>query len=415
MIDRITSGNTEATSILPLITHPEQDILTEQKIQSVVRLSKPDSAHAQSLSEKMFKDYPLLALELPRHVKASLSVSGFQESLSERPFRFGFIFKILGTLGAPVARWQQSLDAQPSFWRTLFLKTPVMDHALPLFETLIQALPQATADKLKYKQIQNLVAQHVSEKIWLWALTGQLKSDLDSASTGLYKTVPESIFAAMNTHPELAAKQIRQFITERFKTADNTALIEALKTDLTARLATLDPQLVSLANAVLVKREFGPNFRIDAAKDVGDMDGLRNTPPAKRVMRFEKEVQFIKSFWVPFSERIKSIFPASTIIAELTDFEPLANQNNTVANKARQKLFQKAFTSSPNFTYAYSPLHELVLSIKTLRNIATVTRKHRLNSLTAFSWEMLRYPGPLFVKHRPSLVVIITRTQAIRF
>ena len=125
-------------------------------------------------------------------------------------------------------------------------------------------------------------------------------------------------------------------------------------------ISSINGRFGTSAVAVLVaeRREFGLNWRIDAAKDVADMDFVREADPPDRAGRFVREMDFVKSFWADMTQAIRKESPKAVVIPEWTDFE-LLSDSKTAVDVARSLYEDNTFSGTPNMQYLYSPAHQL--------------------------------------------------------
>lgn len=73
-----------------------------------------------------------------------------------------------------------------------------------------------------------------------------------------------------------------------------------------------------LAEAMVGKAGLGLDFRLDAAKDITDMDAVRNGD-----MSFDEAWDQVIDFWKKYVREIKKVNPNAYIVAEITDVEKL--------------------------------------------------------------------------------------------
>ena len=140
------------------------------------------------------------------------------------------------------------------------------------------------------------------------------------------------------------------------RSASTTLVDDVL--ELEARLQGITPQGLAVAELVSDKRELGLNWRIDAAKDVADMDFIREADPPDRAARFVKEMAFVKSFWADMTQAIRKESPKAVVIPEWTDFV-LLSDSKTAVDVARSLYEDNTFSGTPNMQYLYSPAHQL--------------------------------------------------------
>ncbi|MBY0405930.1 MAG: hypothetical protein K2X66_18655, partial [Cyanobacteria bacterium] len=291
---------------------------------------------------------------LPLFFKSVLGHPKLKKQLIKE--EFPLTFKLVGWLLSPVLYPLQKIPfLKSAFDQIEDLLRPTSFHKKleRRLDEAIQTLPKDQQEHLKHAGVLPLLVESMAEKLYLTLLTGQEKSDTTLAENGFYKTVPQAI---VHSDPETAKDLLIPFLKSRLKTLSKEQLAAWTQEKLTG----LNPEMVSLASALLNKREFGLNWRIDAAKDVADFDRvLESKTPEEKIRRFEEEIEFVKTFWTKMTQKVKQIFEKSMTIAELTDFELLSN--GEVAKKSFEKLFDaNVFTSTPNMSYMYNTPTQLV-------------------------------------------------------
>lgn len=341
-------GKPKPNQVLPPVVLSDVERLTSAEAQAIMEGVQPATEEKNAgrlLTETLMRDYPLMALPLPTFFKGVLSYPALNKMLTEEPN--GLLARILSPLAAlpvigPLFAKLKDIVAPPPFQRKL----------ADVLHEVVDRMGGTPQDKLRYARIQSLVAEGLGEAVFLQLFTGQTSTDPQKVEEGFYKTVPQAI---IHSDPETAAHLLPRFLKQRLQTLDLTELAKGIE----KQVAGLDPQLAVLADELLKRREFGLNWRIDAAKDVADIDRVRNLDPQDRPQAFEEEIDFVDAFWKRIGGKIRETFPKSAIIAELTDFEMLGGDD--IAKKAMARLFDNnVFTSTPNMTYLYSSAHELV-------------------------------------------------------
>ena len=337
--------------VLPPITLPDVEKISAAEAKEIV-----DSVHADvdakktgaALADTILTEYPIMAQPLPDIFKATLSHPDLNKLLTEST---GGPFALLGKLIAPLSHLPLIGPVFGKLKET-FLPSTFQQKLEATINDITDRISDKQQDKLRYAKIRSLVADALGEAIYLQLFTGQTSEDPKAIEAGFYKTVPQAI---AKSDPETAAKLLPRFLKQRLASLDATAIANKLEKN----LAGLDPQLAVLAERVLQQREYGLNWRIDAAKDVADMDRVKNLDPQDRPAAFEEEIGFVKEFWLRVGGKVREVFPKSTMIAELTDFGKLSNKD--VEKKAMGELFENnVFTSTPNMSYMYSPVSEFV-------------------------------------------------------
>ena len=162
-------------------------------------------------------------------------------------------------------------------------------------------------------------------------------------------------------NPEDEAEQL----IKRLKTglnniseSDKEALADALKKKIKGTNATS----FRLAEAIVDRTQSGLDWRIDAAKDVADIDSLRNNQETD----FDTVFGQVTDFWQKFSQNVLKENPNSYMVAELTDMNDLYDKYGQDSQRYPSKtnligkfLTDSELTSIANYDYYFSTLPEM--------------------------------------------------------
>ncbi len=356
-LESITQTADQPNRLLPPVRFPRVETVDNAALQAA-REKLFENVHGEnlvlSLVQQLREQFPLQALTLPNHFKATLSHPKLKKELAEE--KLPFWAQMVGELIAPVIRPFRTISHFDYFCHQVqeLLRPRSFDDLLSrqLNQVIAELAPQQL-ERLKLKDVSGLLVEGLAEQIYLACLTGQADSDPAAIEAGFYATVPGYIHLS---DPETGKNLLKGFLKQRLKTLDWEPIKQKLQSDLNQ----LDPALVSVAQTVMQKREIGMNWRMDAAKDVGLMDRVRNLQrQSDRDKAFAEEMSFVESFWRNLSGRIRKGFPKSSIIAELTSFEKLASPDVAI-QWFRKLLGNGIFTSTPNMKFMYDTPMQVV-------------------------------------------------------
>jgi hypothetical protein len=363
-----------AAGILPPATHDVDNIDAEtakKYAQSSPELEREQTGAA--FAKALFQNVPLNTLQLPILFKANLNEPTFLEAQILRNGKF-FNFledQFLNLIDIPYV-------GKPFELLSNLVFSPRLEKAMgrkmqQVFDELSEQ--GGSAEKLRHQNIQSIVADQLGEKFYISLLTGKslkeaetLVQNPDQLEEAFYESLPVSLTQAS---PKDAARRLPNLLRQRLRELnhagpDNSPSLKVqLREEIEKTVKNLDPELVNLASNVLKEREFGLNWRIDAAKDVADMDKVRNMPNDEKARQeFRKQIDYLNKFWgQKLGDAMRSVFPKASVIAELTDFGTLARDGAEGSEGQIQKksLFENnTFTSTPNMEHTYSPLSQLV-------------------------------------------------------
>ena len=206
-------------------------------------------------------------------------------------------------------------------------------YVLPLVNQDIVkfALVKAVAPKSEVKYNQDGTVSYNYDK---------MKEETTLASMGILADSPEDEANLLVKHLKSGVKKISSQDKEKLTNA------------VTKRLQGLNENSFALAEMIVDRNNAGLDWRIDAAKDIADMDALRNGNA-----NFKDEWSSVVDFWRNFSKGVIDENPNAYMVAEVTDEFALHDNSGkfSTAKDAVMKLHQEAgMTSIANYSYFFT-------------------------------------------------------------
>ncbi|WP_303673731.1 hypothetical protein [Vampirovibrio chlorellavorus] len=329
----------------------------------------------QAFAHTLLQNVPLNTVPFPILFKANLNEDQFLKSL---PLRQGKLMNALED------RFLTLIDipyvGKPFEYLSQFVFSPRIEKAVgrkmqQIFNELDLNKENSAGYKLRHEAIQDIVADQLGEKLYISLITGkslkeaeELALNPEALETAFYESLPPSLIEAP---PREAARRLPILIRQRLRELNypgpknEPSLQVQIREEVEKIVQDLEPSLVNLAANVLKEREFGLNWRIDAAKDVADLDQVRQAPNTEKAREaFREQVKYLNEFWgQKLGDAMRGVFPKASVIAELTDFGLLArdDDHSQEGQALKKSLFESnTFTSAPNMEHTYSPLLQLV-------------------------------------------------------
>lgn len=223
--------------------------------------------------------------------------------------------------------------------------------------------------------VMELVGQDITKYAFLKALggdsfktkilnTGEMTYDYQTLSEG---TTLKALGINANS-PEDEAQKLASKIENGMKKL-STSDVSYVADSISKRIAGTDTASFRLAEALVEKSALGLDWRLDAAKDVMDMDAIRNEDNT-----FDDNWDNVIKFLAKFVQAVKTENPNTYTVAELTDIEdlmkdtygagvyPYANKTNLGQKfngepDAFAKFFaQTGITSEAGYSYFFTDL-----------------------------------------------------------
>lgn len=212
------------------------------------------------------------------------------------------------------------------------------------------AIPLLTAEIAKFAIIKGVSPD---AKITYDIQTGEISykynelKDTSLMQMGIIADSPEDEAISLIKHLKHGIKNIKDTATLE------QALVKSLK--------GTSAESFKLAEMIVSRAEGGLDWRIDATKDIADIESVRNGKT-----NFEFTWDQIIKFWTKFSENVKQYHPDAYIAAEVTDEGDIFNKGGgsstrfSSSTEAVKKLINEAgFTTIANYTYLSSGINEI--------------------------------------------------------
>ncbi|MCI1273634.1 MAG: hypothetical protein LKG27_04270 [Clostridiaceae bacterium] len=214
-----------------------------------------------------------------------------------------------------------------------------------------EVLPLISKEIAKFAIIKSLVP---NAEYWYDSKTGELSYKYDELKNVHMQDLGINTISVENEVADLTTK-IRSGI-KHIGQSDKDKLARAI------RLSIKDttPKSYELARLIVDKTGAGLDWRIDAAKDVADIDALRNGE-----VSFDETWNGVTDFWANFSKNIHKVNPNAYMAAEITDENTLYNIGNGKnssynRNEIVPKFLNKTeMTTIANYSYFFSTIAKM--------------------------------------------------------
>ncbi|MBR5554686.1 hypothetical protein IKU74_01605 [bacterium] len=240
--------------------------------------------------------------------------------------------------------------------------TEILANLNEMVPTLYDGYNTTTYGKYVLPMITEIIAKHAivtalapKTKFTIDKTSGEIAYDYDEL-----KNVSLETLGINASSPEDEAKQVLNKIQQGLKKLtkeDKTALIEALYT----MLKGTNEHSFRLAEVINDRINAGLDWRIDATKDIANMDGLRD-----KGENLDKTWTKVTNFWKAFSKGVYSQNPNAYIVAEITDEDDLfQNYQNSSAKynsggeMVKKFLRETGMTATANYSYYFSSILNL--------------------------------------------------------
>ncbi|MDX2084478.1 MAG: hypothetical protein SFZ03_03720 [Candidatus Melainabacteria bacterium] len=375
-----TESSLESHSVLPPVRqaftafeNPEAIARQFQSLAQRVDLQPvPEKQMTHRLAQTVLTEYPLVALPLrdgdfPVPFKATLTYPTLATDLRWGEGWLTGARRTLATVGSilttPIKgtglyRALHSLSARVPGLR------PYESILTDTLQQLTARLPEDIRPSLRSPLVQSVVTGEFAEALMLRLLTGvdplaDQTATPDTLLDGLYKTLPDALLKA---DPQSGAKMMVGFLKQRLadlqpKDLDQLAVdLQALLTgsreaDPSSRRYRLTHENTLMALAAVQSRRLGLHWRLDAAKDFGDIDTHRNRVGRDMQTAFPKLFNDVFKLWSHVLGGVQDVFPQGSVIAEMTLLPDLAKGDMPAVGDTLRQFFRGLFTGQPFYDF----------------------------------------------------------------
>lgn len=204
-------------------------------------------------------------------------------------------------------------------------------------------LSEENKDKLQRPEVLRLVSQDLAKSILVKAVSGLDVMPGEEAANlkeATFNNLPSSIISAGS---DVAVDSLIRNMKASLESID----VDAIAANLNEKVENYCADTSRVAKAILNKMEAGLDWRIDAAKDVADLDAV-----ATGDLKEEEAMKFAKEFWNEFGERVRNINPNVYIIGEVTADEKVLPEF----------ISENGFSTVSNYRYMWGQPYRFVHS-----------------------------------------------------
>lgn len=171
-------------------------------------------------------------------------------------------------------------------------------------------LPLLTSEIARYAVIKSIAPKTI---VAIDRNSGELSYDYKYLKNVSLQTIDITNPASVQDEAEMVLDVLRNGLT-KLDSSDGSEIIESLS----RKLKDTNLYSFQLADLIIDKTQAGLDWRIDATKDIADVEALRN-----QNTNFEYTWQSIINFWKKFTDGVISQNPNAYIVAEVTNKEDL--------------------------------------------------------------------------------------------
>lgn len=376
---QLASANSPQEIHNTILSKAGSSLPAELKYLTLNQIEKADSVknnnQAPTRIEEMFLEYPPEALEVNPFISSLFAYPVFQTNME----------KILysGSMKKATLRLLSEIDKARNSQNKL------LDNNM--------LNPQTAA-------ITQLISDDIARFLLIKGVAP--KFDIDSLlapqNSKFYEALKNISLDKMLLEKKTPEERAAYLLDKMNKNISNISAddIKKMSNYLANKIKNITPMHIKVSNLILDKTEAGLNWRIDAAKDIAEIENFNENE-----VSVEETWQEILNFWADFNNGVKRYNKHSYQIGEFTDTNFGYNQKNEKfksAGQLEQSFMDKgSFTTQTNYSYLFSLLQSLYGGFAENGQGMNVGAFEELVPKLLFGWEDT--PGYLYSGNKNNL------------
>lgn len=209
-----------------------------------------------------------------------------------------------------------AIFTQPQFKEALFDEKTTQKIS-KIFDSIVQdAIPENLKTNNEYRAY---VIKTYGNEILRQIFASALKPSAVANGKINLNELKNVTLKSLEPHPSSTAKDEVNQVASKIKKGINEQNLNALKNKIKTELETISLENFKLAEALVLQGKGGLNWRFDAAKDIGDLDAVRDkTRTFNQIWKGEDGTPGVQQFWAEYVRRIRQSNPSAYVINEVT-------------------------------------------------------------------------------------------------
>lgn len=210
-----------------------------------------------------------------------------------------------------------AIFSEPQF-KEDFLDTYTYEKLDSMINTIIdEVIPQKYKGNDDYRTyVVKSYANEIIEKLYISAFS----PDLINADASIDKEdLKDVTLNSMLNYKPISVDDERMQVVRKLQKSINTSAVHLIRKKIANELSTISLDDFRQAEAIVNMGKAGLNWRIDAAKDIGDLDNIRNdVTTLNELWNDDGKFSGISGFWSDFVKSVKKYNPAALTVLEIT-------------------------------------------------------------------------------------------------
>lgn len=277
-------------------------------------------------------------------IKDSVEEHKFVSRITKGAPKTEDIVKAFPLQSIETSRELSAIFTEPEFQKALLDKA-TKEKVASIFDTTIQSIvPEQYKNNNSYKNyIKKLYGNEILKHIYVGAMCPQA---INQDGTIDLKKLENVTLKSLEKYKSNSPKEEVSQVSSRIKKGIDEKHLNTLQQRLKKELASLTLEKFEIAEAIVLQGKGGLNWRFDAAKDIGDLDAIRDKKKTfDEIWNGKDGVSGVQGFWAEFVKRIRQSNPASYIINEVTSLGDFVDWNNKGSQKDFDPQSEKYYSN----------------------------------------------------------------------
>ncbi len=280
-----------------------------------------------------------------------------------------------------------AIFAQPEFAKEFLTEERQKQIAQIIDSAIDRAIPEKFKDNSDYylayrKYVVKTYGNDILRNIYASALKPEAVGENGKIDIAKLREVT---LKSLESYKSTSVSEERKQVVQKLAKAINTSSVDKIEARMAEELKDIDLDRFKIAEALVLQGKGGLNWRFDAAKDIGDLDAVRD-----KKIPFKKAWDDVQSFWGDFVARIKKHHPASYVINEVTSLGDFYKWNDPDSMMAFSPELAEALKQIPKDVqekyYEYNLPYSLQVQYLNKTNSTTTSEfSHGFNAFSKFA------------------------------
>lgn len=250
-----------------------------------------------------------------KEIEKSIADNTFVSTITKNPKETKEIIKNFPLQTLETSEELSAIFAQPQFKKEFLTDENIAIISQKFDEIIDNSIPEfGNSDEYK-AYVKNTYGNEILRYIFASLLNPNAVKDGEINLAELNKVTLKSLEKHKSSTPEDERMQVISKMNSQLAQVKTASLTEKIKMELT-EIELID---FKLAEAIVLQGKGGLNWRFDAAKDIGDLDAVRDGQKTfDEIWNGTNDTPGVQDFWTEFVSRIKKYHPAAYTINEVT-------------------------------------------------------------------------------------------------